>query len=144
VRVLPLTDHTLEIHLHDLFEQQPAIVLDMLEVENSRPLSADNFSELSLSLDEWLRSQVRAVQVEQVKRDEDTRGFSKQQILEDRPACSVNAGDLAVGYSVLHLQMLRQPGSAAKPRKVFRFRLTNSPLPFSRCTNARNPSTFSS
>jgi hypothetical protein len=35
----------------------------------------------------------------------------EKQVLEDRPAFSVYTGNLAVDYSVLHLQMFGEPGS---------------------------------
>jgi len=50
------------------------------------------------------------VQVEQIEGDEYTGRFSEQQVLEDRPAFSVDAGDLAIKYVVFDLQMFNDPG----------------------------------
>src|SRR5204863_2868926 len=66
--------------------------------------------ELSLSFDEWQRSKIFAVQVQQIKRHEDARRLSRQKILKDWPAFSVDAGNLAIEYSVLDLQVFRDPG----------------------------------
>jgi hypothetical protein len=52
-----------------LFEKQPAVILDMIEVQDSRASPAEELSQLSLSFNERQRSQVLPVQVKQIKSD---------------------------------------------------------------------------
>jgi hypothetical protein len=75
-------------------------------------------SELSLSLDQRQGSQVFSIQIEQIKRDKDTRRFSEEQILEDRPALSIDACNLAIEHGLFNVHVFRDPsGEFSKPSK---------------------------
>jgi len=64
---------------------------------------------LSLSLDQWQRSEILSVQVEQIECNEDTGRFSEQQILGDRSAFAIDARNLAVEHGIFDLQVCRDP-----------------------------------
>src|SRR5207237_5541026 len=93
-RVLPLCNHALQVHLDDLLEQQAAICLDVIEVQDSRTLPPQQSLEHRFSFDERQHAEVFAVQIQQIERDEDTLSLSEKQIPKVRPAGFINACDL--------------------------------------------------
>jgi len=85
---------------------------------------------LLLSLDEWQRAEILSVQVKKIKRDEDARCSSEEQVFEDWPTFSVDAGNLAIEHSRFNLQMFGDPGGEfSEAVEGVSFRETNSPLP---------------
>jgi len=92
-----------------LLEQQSSITFDVIEVKNSRTLPPQQFLQHYLSLDEWQRPQVFAVQIQQVKRDEHTLTTAAKQITEDRSACIIDACNLAIEDGAFHAKMVRDP-----------------------------------
>jgi hypothetical protein len=66
--------------------------------------------EVVASLDQRQGSQIFSVEVEQIECDKDARRFSQEQILEDWPAFSINAGDLPIEHGGFNLQVFSDPG----------------------------------
>jgi hypothetical protein len=109
--VSPSADDPFQVHFEDLFKQQPAIAFDVIQIKHSRALAPDKPLQHRLSFNQRKRAQVLAVQVQQVKRDEDTLPLSENQISKGRSAGFIEAGNLAVENGAFDAKMFGNPSS---------------------------------
>jgi hypothetical protein len=93
--VLPLAHDPLEVLLTCGFKQPGAVCLEVPYIQQPR-FRRHEALELGLALDQRQRSQVAAVQPQQVKRVKESLSAASEEAVELRPAFRVQTDDLAV------------------------------------------------
>jgi hypothetical protein len=98
-----------------LFEQEPASVFDVTEVEKARPLpSARQFLQQRFSLDERQRSQVSAVHEQQIKSNEHALPPAEQEIPKYGSSGFIYTCDLTIKHRTFDSKMLGDPVSEVR------------------------------
>jgi hypothetical protein len=85
-RRLPLRNNPFQIEAAHLLEQAPAVLLDVIDIQNAGTLPAQKPSQPSFPLDERQAPEILSVQVQQVECEEQAFPSPEQQVIEDGPA----------------------------------------------------------
>jgi hypothetical protein len=93
-RIRSLANDTFHVHRDDLLEQKSAVAFDVIQVKDSRAIPPKQFLQRCFSLDERQHSQIFAVEIKKVERNEDSLTPPKEQITEHRSASIIDASNL--------------------------------------------------
>jgi hypothetical protein len=82
-------------------QQLTAMRFDVIRVKHRWPFTAQQCLQPCFPLVQWQRSQVFAIQEEQIERKEHTLPAAEQQVIEHRTARVIDAGYLAIEHGTL-------------------------------------------